>query len=125
MIGLDRTFKFQLYMMVEYLRFGQGTNGKDELSLNDYMAVFSGEQIAMTQNTLFTGLSYPLTDFIEGSLYIIVSMDDGSGLMNPWIMYDIRPGLKLSASLNIPFGGQDGANGNAGVSGFARLKLNF
>ena len=125
MIGVDRTFDVQLYMMVEYLRFGQGASDNDELSLNDYMAVFGGEQIAMTQNTLFTGLSYPLSDFIEGSLYTIVNIDDGSGLMNPWIIYDIRPGLKLSISLNIPFGGQNGANGNAGASGFARLKLNF
>ena len=46
-------------------------------------------------------------------------------LLNPWLIYDLRPGLKLSASLNIPFGDEDGANGNAGVSGFARLKLNF
>ncbi len=124
-IGLDRTFDFQLYMLVEYLRFGQGVTHKDELSLNDYMAVFSGEQIAIARNTMFTGLSYPLTDFVEGALYTIVSLDDGSGLINPWIIYDIRPGLKLSASLSIPFGGEDGANGNAGVSGFARLKLNF
>jgi hypothetical protein len=125
LIGFDRTFEFQLYMMAEYLRFGQGATDKDELSLNDYMAFFSGEQIAIGRDTLFTGLSYPLTDFIEGSLYAIVNLNDGSGLLNPWLVYDIRPGLKLSASLNIPFGDDDGANGNAGISGFARLKLNF
>lgn len=125
LVGLDRTFEFQLYMMAEYLRFGQGATKKDELSLNDYMAFFSGEQIAIGRDTLFTGLSYPLTDFIEGSLYTIINLNDGSGLLNPWLVYDIRPGLKLSASLNIPFGDEDGASGNAGISGFARLKLNF
>lgn len=125
LFGMDRTFDMQLYVLCEYLRFGQGDTGRDDISLNDYMAAFSGEQLAISQDTLFTGLSYPLTDFIEGSLYTIVSLNDGSGMLNPWVMYDVAAGLKCSLSLNIPFGAEDGPNGRAGVGGFARLKLNF
>jgi hypothetical protein len=125
LVGLARTIDFQMYMLLEYLRIGQGDSEGDDISLNDYMAVFSGEQLAISQDTLFAGLSYPLTDLLEGSLYAIVSLNDGSGLLNPWVVYDVRPGLKFSLSLNIPFGAEDSPNANAGVSGFARLKLNF
>jgi hypothetical protein len=89
------------------------------------MAYFSGEALSTNRDTLFTGLSYPLSDLIEGSLYSILNLNDGSFLLNPWLIYDVRPGLKLSLSGNIPIGDESSQVGKSGPGGFARLKWNF
>lgn len=125
LLGLDHTFEFQLYVMLEYLRLGQGRADTADITLNDRMAYFSGEILSTNRDTLFTGLSYPLSDLIEGSLYGMFNLNDGSILLNPWVIYDVRPGLTLSLSANIPLGEQDSQMGNAGPGGFARLKWNF
>jgi hypothetical protein len=46
-------------------------------------------------------------------------------IINPWLIYDIRPGLKMAFAANFPVGSEDSQNGKAGVSGFFRLKWNF
>lgn len=125
LLGIDRTFDFQLYFMLEYLRIGQGRTDSADITLNDRMAYFNGEILSIDRDTLFTGVSYPLTDLIEGSLYAIVSLNDSNVLFNPWLIYDVRSGLKLSLSANIPLGDEEGQNGKSGVSGFVRLKFHF
>ena len=95
------------------------------MTLNDRLAYLNGEILSINRDTLFSGLSYPLTDLLDFSLYTIIGCNDASVLLNPWLIYAIRPGLKLSLSLNIPIGDEDGQNGKSGASGFARLKFNF
>ncbi len=125
LLGLDHTFEFQLYVMLEYLRFGQGRREKEDITFNDRMAYVNGEVLSNNRDTLFTGLSYPLTDFIEGACYAIIGVNDSSVLLNPWIIYDVRPGMTLSASANIPIGDEESQLGKSGASGFMRLKFNF
>jgi hypothetical protein len=125
LLGVDRTFANQVYVLLEYLRLGQGRAERDAITLNDRMAYFTGEVLAITQDTLFSGVWYPVTDLLEGALYAIIGLNDASALLNPWLIYDVRPGLKLSLSLNIPLGAEESQNGKAGVSGFARLKWHF
>jgi len=125
LLGIDHTFDFQLYFMLEYLRIGQGRTDRADITLNDRMAYFNGEILSIDRDTLFTGVSYPLTDLLEGSLYAIVGLNDSNTLLNPWLIYDVRPGLKLSLSANIPLGDEEGQNGKSGASGFARLKFHF
>jgi hypothetical protein len=125
LLGVDHTFEFQLYFLIEYLRIGQGRTNIADITLNDRMAYFNGEILSIDRDTLFTGISYPLTDLIEGSVYAIVGLNDSNVLLNPWLIYDVRPGLKLSLNANIPFGDEEGQNGKSGVSGFVRLKFHF
>lgn len=125
LLGVDRTFEFQLYFLIEYLRIGQGRTDSGNITLNDRMAYFNGEILSIDQDTLFIGVSYPLTDLLEGSLYAIVGLNDSNTILNPWLIYDLRPGLKLSLSANVPLGDEEGQNGKSGASGFARLKFHF
>ena len=125
LLGIDHTFDFQLYFILEYLRIGQGRTDSADITLNDRMAYLNGEVLSNNRDTLFTGVSYPLTDLTEFSLYAIVGCNDPSVLINPWLVYDIRSGLKLSFSANIPIGDENGQNGKAGPSGFVRLRFNF
>lgn len=125
LLGIDHTFEFQLYVMLEYLRIGQGRTDSEDIMFNDRMAYFNGEVLSNNRDTLFTGFSYPLTDLIEGAIYAIIGVNDSSAMLNPWLIYDLRPGLKLSISVNIPVGDEESQLGKSGASGFVRLKFNF
>jgi hypothetical protein len=125
LLGLDHTFAMQLYVMLEYLRLGQGRTDTAEITLNDRLAYLNGEILSINRDTLFSGLSYPLTDLLDFSLYAIIGCNDVSVLLNPWLVYDLRPGLTFSLSLNLPIGDEKGQNGKSGASGFARLTFNF
>jgi len=125
LVGMDYTFGFQLYVMAEYLRLGQGAADESELGLNERMAYMAGEVIAVTRDTIFTGLSYPLSDLIDISLYGIIGISDKSAIINPWLAYNLLPGCNLSFTVYVPVGSEQSQMGKSGVSGFFRLKYSF
>ena len=125
LLGLDHTFDSQVYLLLEYLRLGQGKADSADIRLNDRMGYLTGELMSIDRDTLFSGFSYPIGDLSELSFYAIIGCNDPSAVLNPWLVYDLRPGLKLSLSANIPVGDEDSQNGKAGPAAFARLKWNF
>jgi hypothetical protein len=125
LIGMDYTFENQLYLLAEYLRFGQGRDDKDDFTLNDRFAYITGEIITSNTDTLYLGARYPLTDLLDLSLYTIVNLNDQSVILNPWLEWDIFPNWKLSVAANIPAGHEDSGLGRMGVSGFTRLRYSF
>lgn len=125
LLGIDHTFDIQLYFMLEYLRLSQGVTDPAAIRLNDRMAYLTGEVLAIDRDTIFSGVSYPLTEFIDLALYSIIGCNDPSLILNPWLYYNLRPGLNLTLVANIPVGSEESQNGNAGPSGFVRLKWYF
>lgn len=125
LIGVDYTFENQLYVLLEYMRFGQGRDDPDDMTLNDRFAYLTGEIITSNTDTLYLGLRYPLTDLLDISLYSIVNCNDPSVILNPWLIWDVHPGWKLSASMTIPLGEEDSSLGRMGVSGLLRLRFSF
>ena len=125
LIGADYTFDFQLYLIAEYLRIGQGRTDKSEITLNDRMAYLSGEILSINRDTVFTGFTYPLTDLMDFSLYAIVACNDPSVIVNPWLQYSVYPGVNLSITAYIPAGDEQSQNGKSGPGGFIRLKFSF
>jgi hypothetical protein len=69
--------------------------------------------------------SHPLTDLTEISLNTIVNANDPSALLNPWVLIDLFPAVKLTLARYVPVGDDDSQNGKFGVSGFARIKIFF
>ncbi|MBD3306435.1 hypothetical protein GF348_08665 [candidate division KSB3 bacterium] len=124
-VGIDHTFDMQLYCILEYLRFGQGRTDSSHITLNDRLAYLTGEILSANRDTLYAGVSYPLTDLIEVSMYSLIGCNDPSAIFNPWLIYDLRPGLKLSVSVMLPVGDDESQHGKSGPSGFARLKWYF
>lgn len=125
LVGVDYTFDFQLYIMVEYLRYGQGRANADDITLNDRLAYYSGEMIAIGQDTIYGGISYPVTDLIDLSLYTMVGINDASAILIPWMNVSLFPGLKLSVAVNVPLGETSSQMGRMGPGGFIRLKYHF
>ena len=124
LLGVDTTLESQWYFLAEYMRLGQGAAGGG-INLNDRMAYYTGVTLAIGKDTIFGRVSYPLTDLAEISLNTIVNANDPSGILNPWLVYDLRPGVKLTFTLYLPVGDEAGANGAFGVGGFARVKIFF
>jgi hypothetical protein len=125
LVGMDYTFDFQLYFIAEYLHIGQGKTDSSEIAINDRMAYLSGEILSTNRDTVFTGLTYPLTDLLDFSLYEILACNDPSMIVNPLLLYNIYPGVALSVSAYIPVGDEQGQNGESGPSGFIRIKFSF
>jgi hypothetical protein len=127
LLGVDTTLESQWYFLLEYMRLGQGADGRGfgSIDLNDRMAYFTGATLAIGKDTIFGRVSYPLTDLAEISLNTIVNANDPSVILNPWLVYDLRPGVKLTLALYLPVGDETGANGTYGVGGFARVKIFF
>lgn len=123
LLGLDYTFVFQLYVLLEYMRLGQGRTGTPQITLSDRMAALTGEILAVDRDTAFIGTSYPLADLTELAVYAIVGCNDPSAIINPWLLLDLYPGLKLSLSAFVPVGSESGQNGRLGYGGFARVRL--
>ena len=124
-LGIDYTFDFQLYLIAEYLRIGQGKTDSSEITLNDRMAYLSGEILSTNRDTVFTGFTYPLTDLMDFSLYGILACNDISAIINPWLLYSVYPGVNLSFTAYVPVGDEQSQNGESSPGGFVRLKFSF
>lgn len=125
LLGADYTLESQLYLIAEYMRLGQGRARGADITLNDRMAFLTGETLAISRDTLFSGVSYPITDLIDLSFYAITDLNGPSTMLNPWLTWNLRPGLKLSISGAVPVGSESTANGRLGPGGFIRLRYSF
>jgi hypothetical protein len=125
LVGMDYTFESQWYVLAEYMRLGEGVSSKSDIELNDRMAFFTGETLVIGKDTVFGRISYPITDLTEISLNTIVNINDPSAIVNPWVLFDIFPAVKLTLTLYVPVGDDESQNGQFGVSGFARIKIFF
>jgi hypothetical protein len=125
LLGMDYTFESQLYIIAEYMHLGQGRSSPSDISLNDRMAYYTGEILAINRDTLFAGAAYPVTPMAELSLYGIIGANDPSMILNPWFTWSLRPALKLSLSGAVPLGSVESQNGNFGIAGFVRLRYSF
>ncbi len=124
LVGVDYTFTSQLYIVMEYLRYGIGDENADDISFIDRMEYYSGDRLSLARNTLFTGVSYPVTDLSELGVYHISEIDVQGFVINPQYTIDIVQDVTLLVNIQIPYGSEN-ALGNTGSAGFVRLKVNF
>lgn len=124
LLGLDYTFDFQLYLIVEYLRYGLGADSYGDLDYADYLSYNSGERVALSKNTLFTGGSYPLTDLSEFGCYLISSIDENSYTVNPKLDYNIADNGVLQCAAYCTLGRSEIADAY-GWGGDVRVRGSF
>ena len=101
------------------------TDEADQADSGNRFAYLAGEIITSNTDTLYLGASYPLTDLMDISLYSIINGNDPSVIFDPWLVWDILPGWKLSTLMTVPFGEEDSSLGRMGVSGLLRLRFSF
>jgi len=101
LIGLDYTFDFQTYIMVEYYRNTMGKTDVQKYTFNDWMRYFSLEQKAICRDQIYLFLQQPVTDFVQIGFSGIMSLSDKSFGLIPTLNWSLSDNVALLAYLNL------------------------
>lgn len=124
--GLDYTFDFQTYFMIEYYRNTLGKTDDSQYDLNDWMRQFTAEQKAICRDQLYSFIRHPLTDFIDLGVSCIYSISDKSLALVPTLNYSFAQNLDIMAYLNVNFGPEGTAySRSSGNGGLLRARVYF
>lgn len=124
--GLDYTFDFQTYVMMEYYRNTLGRSRPENYDLNDWMRLMASEQKAVSRDQLYALASHPATDLLNVGLSTLWSLSDGSFVLIPTMEYSFSDNVVITAYLNINCG-KEGTNyaRNLGSGGMIRARIYF
>ncbi len=107
LVGTDYTFESGFYCLLEYHRNERGKTSYEDYNINDWLRFYLGESKTISQDQMYTMISYPITDLINLQLMSIVSISDGSAAFIPVIDYNIFENVDLSIMGNI-YAGSEG-----------------
>jgi hypothetical protein len=125
LIGVDYTFKNELYLILEYCQEGDGKTSPDEYTLNDRLGYLANERDTIGRDNVMVGAKYPFADMSSIELYNIINANDSSVILNPWFVWTPGDDISVKFSAQIPVGKEDSAVGQAKPSAFAHIELNF
>ena len=125
-IGLDYTFDFQTYCMVEFYRNGLGKNDDQVYTLNDWMRYLNGEQKALSRDQCYFFVQHPVTDFMQLGVSAIYSISDGSVALLPTLNWSPFQNVEIMAYANILKGNETAVyNPKLGNGGLVRVRVYF
>jgi hypothetical protein len=125
-VGLDYTFDFQTFLMLEYYRNSLGKTDFRDYNLNDWMRLFTAEQKAISRDQIYSFVQHPVTDFLQLGLINIYSISDNSITLAPSLFYSFSQNVEINAYLNFNFGQEGTANGQSqGNGGLIRARVYF
>lgn len=124
--GMDYTFDFQTYVLLEYYRNTLGKSDYRDYTLNDWMRNFAQEQKAVARDQVYLLIQHPVTDLLEAGLSTIYSISDNSAALVPNVMYSFSQNVDVYAYLNWNVG-KEGTyfSGSMGNGGFIRVRIYF
>ncbi len=124
--GIDYTFDFQTYVLVEYYRNSLGRTDKMDYTLNDWMRLMVSEQKAIARDQLYALALHPITDLMNLGLSTIFCITDGSFVFVPTLEYSLSDNVDIFAYLNLNFG-KEGTNydNSLGRGGMIRARVYF
>jgi hypothetical protein len=105
-IGVDHTFDFQTYLMMEYYHNGSGTES-DSLTINDYMYSLGGQTHSLMQDYLFVLANHPISDVLSAGLMGIANLNDESFAINPLLDWNAFENVSVSLFLSKAVGEDD------------------
>jgi len=118
-IGLDYTFDFQTYVMIEFYQNTLGKTDYRDYTINDWMRLFATEQKTISRNQVYVLFRHPVTDFIHLGLSAIHSISDGSLALVPMFTYSFSQNVDIMSYVNVNFGKKGAAysplQGNGGL----------
>ena len=125
LVGADYTFENGLFFTGEYYRNGRGKSDEARYTFADWMRMLGADGENLGRDYLFLGESFPIGELWEGSNYVIANLNDGSGVIFPWMSYSFGDNTEISLVGYIPFGGQETEFGAFGAGGFTRVRVYF
>ena len=125
LIGLDHTFDFSTYLLVEYYHNGGGIPKQNNLQLGDYFSYFSGESHSLMRDYLFIVVNHPVTDILMIGMFGIANFNDKSSIISPQIECSLFENVNLSLLVSTARGGVDSEFGLQDWSVRIRLRTYF
>lgn len=125
-VGMDYTFDFQTYIMLEFYRNMLGKTDYKKYDLNDWMRQFASEQKAVSRNQLFALVQHPVTDFLTLGSSFIFSISDNSLAIVPTLNYSFFENMDIMAYLNTNLGREGTVfSRQSGSGGILRARVYF
>jgi hypothetical protein len=125
LIGFDYTFESGLYLVTELYRNELGKSDYKNYQFSDWMRLLSAQGENLGRDYVFAGESYPLTELLNWSNYLLVNANDGSLVFFPWFDYSFGDNTEINVVGYIPLGKADTEFGEFGAGGFARIRVYF
>jgi hypothetical protein len=125
LFGADYTFENGLYLIGEYYRNEMGKTGDSEYTFGDWMRLLGSYGENLGQNYVYLGELYPIAELWNWSNYVIVNLNDKSGVFFPWFVYSLNDDTELAFVGYIPFGKEETEFGGFGAGGLARIRVYF
>ncbi|UCH63034.1 MAG: hypothetical protein JSU77_00830 [Fidelibacterota bacterium] len=107
LIGIDHTFDFRTYLMVEYYHNGGGVADRDSLQFSDFTYSLSGQSHSLMQDYAFVVVHHPLTDLISLGLLGFANLNDQSYMVAPSLEWSAFENVNISLLLSHAQGGKD------------------
>lgn len=103
-IGIDYTFPYYIYTMVEFFYDGSGITN---LPNYDYNKLLTGERTTLAQKYLYATIGLIPNPFLHPSLNSIINLDDKGFILIPQVQYSIFENTELTLGLNFFLGSND------------------
>lgn len=125
LLGADYTLESGLYIIGEYYRNELGKTNKEQYDFNDWMKLLGAEGENLGRHYLFLGERYPIAELWNWSNYVILNLNDKSGVVFPWLDYSLSDNAEVTFVGYLPFGEKESEFGEFGAGGFARIRVYF
>jgi hypothetical protein len=97
-IGVDYTFPFMLYCMLEFLHDGSGVSEPQEYDLS---RILNGERSLLAQDYLYGSIGIAQNPVFRPSLSAVINLDDTGFILIPQVYYSIFDNTDLTLGSNI------------------------
>jgi hypothetical protein len=123
--GLNYTFDFKTFVMIEYFRSTLGKTHAADYTLNDWMRYLTAEQKALNRDQIYLMLQHPLNDLTQLGISMIAA-GDGSFVLIPTLNAVPFENIELLGYLNVYSGKNTSAfNSHLGNGGLIRIRAYF
>jgi hypothetical protein len=102
-VGVDYTFPFLLYTMVEYFFDESGERDEDAYDISQ---IADGTRMTLAQQYLYLSLGLAHNPFFRPVVNGIVNVDDGGVILIPQVSYAIFDNAEIVSGLNIFLGAE-------------------
>ena len=124
--GINYTFDFQTYVMVEYYHHTLGKESASQYTFNDWMRLFTNEQKTIARDQAYVLIQHPLTELLDGGLTSVLCLSDQSVVLVPTLTYSLWENVDVMAYFSFNLG-EPGTlyDKNLGNGGMLRARIYF
>ena len=95
--GIDYTFPFFIYGMIEYFYDGSGEADPDNYDFNQLIL---GERMLLAQQYLYASIGTIQNPFLRPSINAVINLNDGGTILIPQISYSLFENTEVTVGLN-------------------------